>query len=105
MSICIILASFLDASSFTRLFFVREHVQKLRLKFVTKRNQHKRQWDEIQEKERDKKSPVKRAKTSDLPVKEQDIKSEALNTAQPDEDKTKVKEEDKTVDHVDEVKI
>ena len=38
-------------------------------------------------------------------MKEQDIKSEALNTAQPDEDKTKVKEEDKTVDHVDEVKI
>ena len=80
-------------------------MQKLRLKFVTKRNQHKRQREEIQEKERDKISPVKRAKTSDLPVKEQDIKSETLNTAQPDEDKTKVKEEDKTVDHVDEVKI
>ncbi|KAK7824020.1 hypothetical protein CFP56_034918 [Quercus suber] len=43
--------------------------------------------------------------TSDLPVKEQDNKSETLNTAQPDEDKTKVHEEDKTVDHVDEVKI
>uniref|UniRef100_A0A7N2LC86 Uncharacterized protein n=1 Tax=Quercus lobata TaxID=97700 RepID=A0A7N2LC86_QUELO len=79
--------------------------EKLRLKFVSKRNQHKRQREEIQEKERDKISPVKRAKTSDLPVKEQDIKSEMLNTAQPDEDKTKVKEEDKTVDHVDEVKI
>lgn len=80
-------------------------VQKLRVKFVTKRNQRKRQRDEIPEKERDKKSPVKRAKTSDLPVKEQDIKSETLNSAQPDDDKTKVKEEDKTVDHVDEVKM
>nr|XP_023873380.1 uncharacterized protein LOC111985971 [Quercus suber] len=78
-------------------------LQKLQLKFVTKRNQQKRQREEIQEKERDKISPVKQAKTSDLPVKEQDIKSETLNTAQPDEDKTKVKEEDKTVDHVDEV--
>ena len=79
-------------------------MQKLRVKFVAKRNQHKRHREEIQEKERDKKSPVKRAKTSDLPVKEQDVKSETLNTAQPDEDKTKVKE-DKSVDHVDEVKI
>ena len=75
------------------------------VKFVTRRNQHKRQWDEIQEKERDKKSPVKRAKTSELPVKEQDIKSKTLNTGQPDDDKTKVKEEDKSVDHVVEVKM
>ena len=48
---------------------------------------------------------MKRAKTSELPVKEQDIKSETLNTGQPDDDKTKVKEEDKSVDHVNEVKM
>ncbi|KAL0003835.1 hypothetical protein SO802_011396 [Lithocarpus litseifolius] len=49
--------------------------------------------------------PVKRAKISELLVKEQDSKSETLNTAQPDDDKTKVKEEDKSVDHVVEVKM
>nr|POE75901.1 hypothetical protein CFP56_05166 [Quercus suber] len=35
----------------------------------------------------------------------QDSKSETLNTAQPNDDKTKVKEEDKSVDHVVEVKM
>nr|POE59568.1 hypothetical protein CFP56_15772 [Quercus suber] len=75
-------------------------LQKLRVKFVTRRNQRKRKRDEIQAKERDKKSPVKRAKTSELLVKEQDSKSETLNTAQPNDDKTKVKEEDKSVDYV-----
>nr|XP_023893649.1 uncharacterized protein LOC112005585 isoform X2 [Quercus suber] len=80
-------------------------LQKLRVKFVTRRNQRKRKRDEIQAKERDKKSPVKRAKTSELLVKEQDSKSETLNTAQPNDDKTKVKEEDKSVDYVVEVKM
>ncbi|KAK7842460.1 hypothetical protein CFP56_013705 [Quercus suber] len=79
--------------------------EKLRVKFVTRRNQRKRKRDEIQAKERDKKSPVKRAKTSELLVKEQDSKSETLNTAQPNDDKTKVKEEDKSVDYVVEVKM
>jgi hypothetical protein len=79
-------------------------LQKLRVKFVTKRNQRKRQRDEIHEKEREKKSQAKRPKTTELPVKEEIIKSETLNAVEPDDDKTKAKEE-KSVDHVDDVKM
>ena len=66
------------------------------------RNQRKRQRDEIHEMERDKKSSAKRQKTNEVPPKDS-IKSETLSATQPDDDKIKAKE-DKSVDHVDEVK-
>ncbi|XP_035540200.1 protein SHORT ROOT IN SALT MEDIUM 1-like [Juglans regia] len=76
-------------------------LQKLRINFVAKRNQRKRQRDEAHEKKRDKKSPAKRLRTNDLHVKDS---TEIDGVAHPDANKT-MAEEDKFVDHVDELKM
>lgn len=88
-------------------------LQKLRIRFVTKRNQRKRQRDEVQEKVGDQKvqgkvgdqkSPSKRLKTNELPVKDQSMESGILSVAHPDSDKTEA-EEHRSVDHMDEIKM
>ncbi|CAB4264667.1 unnamed protein product [Prunus armeniaca] len=86
-------------------------LQKLRIKFVMKRNQRKRQREvEKVEKGNDEKSPTKRPKINELPVTNQPAKSsEALSSSlldseKKDEEKTVI-EENSSVDHVDEVKM
>ncbi|PQQ19523.1 cell division cycle and apoptosis regulator protein 1 [Prunus yedoensis var. nudiflora] len=71
-------------------------LQKLRIKFVMKRNQRKRQREvEKVEKGNDEKSPTKRPKINELPVTNQPAKSsEALNSSLLDGEK---QDEEKTV--------
>ncbi|KAK8534602.1 hypothetical protein V6N13_080942 [Hibiscus sabdariffa] len=83
-------------------------LQKLRVRFMTKRNQRKRQREEIHDKETRKKSPTKKSKSSDLPVKENEsAKADASSgpqQAQQDVEMTVTKEET-TTDHVEEPKM
>ncbi|GKU99539.1 hypothetical protein SLEP1_g12374 [Rubroshorea leprosula] len=77
-------------------------LQKLRLRFVTKRNQQKRQREES-EKGNENLSPAKHLRTSELPVKNESTKSETPPAAQKNDEQTRAKEET-TVDHVNEAK-
>ncbi|XP_042983456.1 protein SHORT ROOT IN SALT MEDIUM 1 isoform X1 [Carya illinoinensis] len=79
-------------------------LEKLRVKFVRKRNQRKRQQNEVHEMERDKNSPAKRLKTNEHSVKDLSIKPEISSPADIDDDKTKA-EEDKSVDPLYELKM
>lgn len=79
-------------------------MQKLRVKFVAKRNQRKRQQNEVREIEKDKKSPAKRLKTNEHPVKDLSINPEISSPADTDDDKSKA-EEDKSADLVYELKM
>lgn len=79
-------------------------MQKLRIKFVTKRNQRKRLWEEKEEKDKDRKSSTKRQKTSEQPVKTKSADSALLGTDQSEDQKTK-KREDTSVDKVNETKL
>ena len=82
---------------------------------MTKRNQRKRQREEIREKETEKKSPTKRLKSNELPVKNESTKSDTSSAAhqaqQEDEmivtkeDEMIVTKEETTADHVEEPKI
>lgn len=77
-------------------------MQRLRIKFVTKRNQYKRQLAEIDENDTDKKSSRKRPKTSQLPVKAKSANSEMSSADQPNDEKTVM--EDTSVDPINETK-
>lgn len=77
---------------------------------MTKRNQRKRQREEENaEKGNDEKSPAKRPKTDELPVKDQPAKSSETLSAQPvvekQEEEKSISKENSSVDHVDEVKM
>ncbi|KAE8658870.1 ATP/GTP-binding family protein, putative isoform 2 [Hibiscus syriacus] len=77
-------------------------LQKLRLRFMSKRNQRKRQREEIHDKETKKKSPMKKSKSSELPVKKNEsAKADALSSAHENFEMT-VTKEDITADHVEE---
>lgn len=85
------------------LHFLMSPQKKLRIKFVTKRNQRKRQR-EISEKESENTSSTKRAKTDEATVETKSIKTEKHDEAQKDDEKTIVKEENTSVDEVANVK-
>ena len=74
---------------------------------MTKRNQRKRQREEIREKETEKKSPTKILKTKELPVKNESTKPDTSSAAQQaeQEDEMIVTKEETTADHVEEPKI
>ncbi|KAF2290076.1 hypothetical protein GH714_001773 [Hevea brasiliensis] len=67
--------------------------EKLRIKFVTKRNQRKRLWEEMEEKEKERKSSTKRQKTNEQPVKTKSAESVLLGTDQSEDQRTKKKED------------
>ncbi|XP_007046031.2 PREDICTED: cell division cycle and apoptosis regulator protein 1 [Theobroma cacao] len=79
-------------------------LQKLRVRFMTKRNQRKRQREETHEKGTDKKSPTKRLNTNELSVKNESTKSDTSSAAQQalQEDEVIVTKEETTSDYVDE---
>ncbi|KAJ6312143.1 hypothetical protein OIU77_013820 [Salix suchowensis] len=85
-------------------------LQTIRINFVTKRNQYKRQRVEIDEKDKDKdtdndtdkESSRKRLKTSELPVKAKSANSEMSSADQPNDEKTVM--EDTSVDPISETK-
>ena len=85
------------------LHFLISPQKKLRIKFVTKRNQRKRQR-EISDKESEKTSSTKRVKTDEATVETKSIKTEKRDEAQKDDEKTIVKEENTSVDQVANVK-
>ncbi|RZC24418.1 protein SHORT ROOT IN SALT MEDIUM 1-like [Glycine soja] len=68
-------------------------LQKLRIKFVIKRNQKKRQRDDEQEKDDVKKSPVKRQKGDDPSVKSEPTNMDTSNPTQVDDEKAVVENE------------
>ncbi|GMP92431.1 hypothetical protein CsSME_00042660 [Camellia sinensis var. sinensis] len=78
-------------------------LQKLRIKYVMKRNQRKRQREE-NAKENDKKSSTKRVKTDEATVAAKTTKTEAQDAPQHDDEKSVVKEENTSVDGVENVK-
>lgn len=79
-------------------------LQKLRIKFVTKRNKRKRQREESS-KESELVSPVKRVKNEEKPnVEVKSIKTEIEDESQPDPGKTAVKEGGTSVDEAVKVK-
>ncbi|MED6148926.1 hypothetical protein PIB30_057587 [Stylosanthes scabra] len=89
-------------------------LQKLRIKFVTKRAQRKRQREEGHEKDSESKSPSKRPKRDDPPVKSEPAETDtAVPTTGDDDDKTVVdkdklsgeKEEAKPVEKEEDVKV
>ncbi|XVF03307.1 hypothetical protein REPUB_Repub04eG0249900 [Reevesia pubescens] len=84
-------------------------LQKLRVRFMKKRNQRKRQREEIREKETEKKSSTKKLKSNELPVKNESTKSDTSGAAQQaqqahQEDEMIVTKEETTADHVEEPK-
>ncbi|XP_057726340.1 protein SHORT ROOT IN SALT MEDIUM 1 [Arachis stenosperma] len=84
-------------------------LQKLRIKFVTKRAQRKRQREESHEKDSESKSPSKRTKKDNPPVKSEPADMDTTVPTEGDDDKTVVqkdkpggeKEEDKPVEKED----
>ncbi|XWS23169.1 hypothetical protein CRYUN_Cryun29cG0098000 [Craigia yunnanensis] len=82
-------------------------LQKLRVRFMRKRNQRKRQREEIREKEAENKSPTKRLKGIELPVKNESTKSDTSSAAQQvlQEDEMFETKEETTADYVEEPKI
>ncbi|KAF7828032.1 cell division cycle and apoptosis regulator protein 1 [Senna tora] len=78
-------------------------LQKLRIKFVMKRNQRKRQREDEQEKENVEKSPLKRPKGDDSSLKTESTNLEASNTVQADDDKTA--KDDNSIAKDDDVKM
>ncbi|KAL7180807.1 hypothetical protein ACSBR1_039797 [Camellia fascicularis] len=78
-------------------------LQKLRIKYVMKRNQRKRQREE-NAKENDEKSSTKRVKTDEATVEAKTTKTEAQDAPQHDDEKSVVKEENTSVDGVEHVK-
>ncbi|XWS34124.1 hypothetical protein CRYUN_Cryun21dG0013100 [Craigia yunnanensis] len=81
-------------------------LQKLSVRFITKRNQRKRQREDIRKKETENKSPTKRLKGNELPVKNESTKSDTSSAAQQaqQEDEMIVIKEETTADHVEEPK-
>ncbi|XP_065859465.1 protein SHORT ROOT IN SALT MEDIUM 1-like [Euphorbia lathyris] len=77
-------------------------LQKLRIKFVTKRNQKKRLREEMEEKDKERKRPAKQLKTNELPVNTKAVDPES--TDNPEDQNTK-KKEDVSVDKVNEAKL
>ncbi|PKI36802.1 hypothetical protein CRG98_042751 [Punica granatum] len=72
-----------------------DFLQKLRVKFVMKRNQRKRRLEETHERGSDAKPSTKLPKTSEDPVKSNKSASpEKSNSAQPNDEQMKDKEED-----------
>lgn len=78
-------------------------VKKLRVKFVTKRNQRKRQREETS-KGSDKKSLAKRLKTDKATLEVKSAKTETQDAANCEDGKSSVKEEVTSVDGVENVK-
>ena len=74
---------------------------------MRKRNQRKRQREEIREKETENKSPTKRLKGNELPVKNESTKSDTSSAVQQvqQEDEMFVTKEETTADYVEEPKI
>ncbi|KAJ1423672.1 EF-hand domain [Sesbania bispinosa] len=77
-------------------------LQKLRVKFVTKRAQRKRQREDEPEKDNVNKSPVKRAKGDDTSVKSESTNMDASN---PTDNEKAVAENDNSSDKEDDVKM
>ncbi|KAK3000797.1 hypothetical protein RJ639_021728 [Escallonia herrerae] len=73
-------------------------LQKLRIKFVAKRNQRKREREEASEKESEKFSSTKRLKTDDINVEIKSKKTETQDEAVQDDHETIVKEENAPLD-------
>ncbi|KAK3037780.1 hypothetical protein RJ639_030699 [Escallonia herrerae] len=73
-------------------------LQKLRIKFVAKRNQRKREREEASEKESEKISSTKRLKTDDINVEIKSEKTETQDEAVEDDHETIVKEENAPLD-------
>ncbi|KAH1264622.1 Cell division cycle and apoptosis regulator protein 1 [Glycine max] len=79
-------------------------LQKLRIKFVIKRNQKKRQREDEQEKDDVKKSPVKRQKGNDPSVKNEPTNMDTLNPTLLDDEKA-VARNDNSSNKEDDVKM
>ncbi|RDX61931.1 hypothetical protein CR513_59791, partial [Mucuna pruriens] len=79
-------------------------LQKLRIKFVTKRNQRKRQREDEHEKDAENKSPVKRQKGDDPTVKSDSTNMDTSNPTQVDDEKA-VAENDNSSDKEEDVKM
>ncbi|RVW84135.1 hypothetical protein CK203_053562 [Vitis vinifera] len=75
-------------------------LQKLRIKFVMKRNQRKRQWEETSEKGSDKRSSTKRQKIAEPSMGMKSTESEMLDAAHPNDEKPATKGKSTSVDVV-----
>lgn len=80
-------------------------LQKLRVRFITKRNQRKRQREEKSDKETKKTSPTKRSKSNELPVMKNESTKLDASTATQQGDEMIVTKEETTTDQVEEPKM